>query len=62
MRAVESDRRRYTIGEAAALLQFHPDAVRYWVRVGELVDQIVNHGASARVLLSIMDQEARSEA
>ena len=36
MRAVESDRRRYTIGEAAAQLQFHPDAVRYWVRVGEL--------------------------
>jgi excisionase family DNA binding protein len=26
----------YTIDEAAEILQFHPDAVRYWVRVGEL--------------------------
>lgn len=26
----------YTIDEVARILQFHPDAVRYWVRVGEL--------------------------
>ncbi|HLI50704.1 MAG TPA: helix-turn-helix domain-containing protein [Thermomicrobiaceae bacterium] len=26
----------YTISETAEILQFHPDAVRYWVRVGEL--------------------------
>lgn len=26
----------YTVSEAAEILQFHPDAVRYWVRVGEL--------------------------
>lgn len=32
------DRRgAYTISEAAEILQFHPDAIRYWLRVGELV-------------------------
>jgi hypothetical protein len=33
---VEVDRRGYTIEEAAALLQYHPDALRYWLRVGQL--------------------------
>lgn len=33
-----ADRRQggYTVSEAAEILQFHPDAVRYWLRVGEL--------------------------
>lgn len=31
-----TDRRGYTVDEAARLLQFHPDALRYWLRVGEL--------------------------
>jgi len=26
----------YTVDEAATILQFHPDAIRYWLRVGEL--------------------------
>jgi hypothetical protein len=26
----------HTIDEVAEILQFHPDAVRYWVQVGEL--------------------------
>lgn len=29
-------RRGLTTQEAARLLQFHPEAVRYWLRVGEL--------------------------
>lgn len=29
-------RQEYTILEVAQLLDYHPDAVRYWVRVGEL--------------------------
>lgn len=29
-------RRGLTVQEAAKLLQFHPEAVRYWLRVGEL--------------------------
>jgi hypothetical protein len=29
-------RRGLTAQEAAQVLQFHPDAVRYWLRVGEL--------------------------
>jgi hypothetical protein len=33
---VDVDRRGYTVEEAAALLQYHPDALRYWLRVGEL--------------------------
>jgi hypothetical protein len=32
-------RRRYTIPEVARLLNYHPDTVRYWLRVGELVGQ-----------------------
>ncbi|MDI3340049.1 MAG: helix-turn-helix domain-containing protein [Sphaerobacter sp.] len=31
----------YTVGEAAELLQFHPDAIRYWLRVGELAGERV---------------------
>ena len=31
-----TDRRGYTVDEAARMLQFHPDALRYWLRVGEL--------------------------
>ena len=31
-----ADRRGYTVEEAAALLQYHPDTVRYWLRVGQL--------------------------
>lgn len=26
----------YTVDEVARILQFHPDSVRYWVRIGEL--------------------------
>lgn len=26
----------YSVSEAAEILQFHPDAVRYWLRVGVL--------------------------
>ncbi len=26
----------YTVDEAATILQFHPEAIRYWLRVGEL--------------------------
>ena len=26
----------YTVEEAATILQFHPDTIRYWLRVGEL--------------------------
>jgi excisionase family DNA binding protein len=33
---VERRQSGYTIEEAAEVLQFHPEAVRYWVRVGEL--------------------------
>jgi hypothetical protein len=33
---VDVDRRGYTVEEAAALLQYHPDAMRYWLRVGQL--------------------------
>lgn len=29
-------RQEYTIAEVAQLTDYHPDAVRYWVRVGEL--------------------------
>lgn len=30
----------YTVIEAAEILQFHPDAIRYWLRVGELEGEI----------------------
>lgn len=29
-------RRGYSVSEAANILQFHPDTVRYWLRTGEL--------------------------
>ena len=32
----------YTVDEAARILQFHPDSVRYWVRVGELPSEPVD--------------------
>jgi transposase-like protein len=32
----DSGRQEFTISEVARLLDYHPDAVRYWVRVGEL--------------------------
>lgn len=32
----DSGRQEFTISEVAQLLDYHPDAVRYWVRVGEL--------------------------
>lgn len=31
-----AERGGYTVDEVARILQFHPDSVRYWVRVGEL--------------------------
>lgn len=31
-----ASRSGYTVDEVARILQFHPDSVRYWVRVGEL--------------------------
>ncbi|ACZ39645.1 helix-turn-helix domain-containing protein [Sphaerobacter thermophilus] len=31
--------RVYTVGEVADVLQFHPDAIRYWLRVGELIGE-----------------------
>lgn len=30
----------YTVDEAATILQFHPDAIRYWLRVGELCGRL----------------------
>lgn len=30
----------YSIDETAEILQFHPDAVRYWVRIGELPSEL----------------------
>ncbi len=27
----------YSVDEAATILEFHPDAIRYWLRTGELV-------------------------
>ena len=30
------ERRGYTVEEAAEILQYHPDALRYWLRVGQL--------------------------
>ncbi len=30
------ERQEFTITEVAQLLDYHPDAVRYWIRVGEL--------------------------
>jgi hypothetical protein len=34
---LETSRRRgYSINEVAHILQFHPDAVQYWLRTGEL--------------------------
>jgi len=34
---LENNRRvGYSIGEVAHILQFHPDAVQYWLRTGEL--------------------------
>lgn len=32
----EAGRQEYTIAEISQLTDYHPDAVRYWVRVGEL--------------------------
>jgi hypothetical protein len=32
----EVGRQEFTIAEVARLTDYHPDAVRYWVRVGEL--------------------------
>lgn len=32
----EAGRQEFTIAEVARLTDYHPDAVRYWVRVGEL--------------------------
>jgi transposase-like protein len=32
----------YTLNEVARILQFHPDSVRYWVRVGELPSEPVD--------------------
>jgi hypothetical protein len=29
-------RQEFTIAEVARITDYHPDAVRYWVRVGEL--------------------------
>lgn len=29
----------YTIAEAAEILQFHPDALNYWLRTGELIGE-----------------------
>lgn len=37
----------YTVNEAAEILQFHPDAIRYWLRVGELTGELVEQGAGA---------------
>jgi excisionase family DNA binding protein len=31
------ERREYTISEIAQMLNYHPDTVRYWVRVGEII-------------------------
>lgn len=37
---LESNRRGgYSISEVAHILQFHPDAVQYWLRTGELSGQ-----------------------
>lgn len=41
----------YTISETAEILQFHPDAVRYWVRVGELPSEIDPLGSSQDLLV-----------
>jgi hypothetical protein len=32
----DAGRQEFTIAEVARLTDYHPDAVRYWVRVGEL--------------------------
>ncbi len=32
----EVGRQEYTIAEVARLTDYHPETVRYWVRVGEL--------------------------
>lgn len=32
----EAGRQEYTIAEVAQITDYHPDAVWYWVRVGEL--------------------------
>lgn len=39
MLGVDRRQRGYTVDEAATVLQFHPDAIRYWVRVGALSSQ-----------------------
>lgn len=31
--------RTYSMSEAAEILQFHPDALRYWLRVGQLAGE-----------------------
>lgn len=38
-RVEQRGERVYTVGEAADVLQFHPDAIRYWLRVGELAGE-----------------------
>lgn len=41
----------YSIDETAEILQFHPDAVRYWVRVGELPSELDPRGDGQDVLV-----------
>lgn len=41
----------YSIDETAEILQFHPDAIRYWVRVGELPSEPDPRGSNQDVLV-----------
>ncbi|MBX6342848.1 MAG: helix-turn-helix domain-containing protein [Thermomicrobiaceae bacterium] len=49
MAQVARSRPTYSVVEAAQILQFHPDAVRYWLRIGELPGERASAGEDWRI-------------